>query len=79
MAMPWPAYLDALEEWTRRADTAVRGGEDVLEPLDADPEGAVPAELALRARALLDRMHQLETLAGRRRRELDRARSYEQD
>jgi hypothetical protein len=79
MAMPWPAYLDALEEWTRRADTAVRGGEDALEPLAADPEGPVPAELALRARALLDRMRQLQTLAERRRRELDRARSYEQD
>jgi hypothetical protein len=79
MAMPWPAYLDALEEWTRRADAAVRGGEDLLEPLAADPAGTVPAELALRARALLARMHQLQSLAERRRRELDRARSYEQD
>lgn len=79
MPLPWPAYLDALEAWTRRAAAAVRGGEDPLPPFDQDPQGPLPPALALRARALLDRMEQLEELGGRRRAGLHHARSYEQD
>ena len=77
--LPWPAYLDALEEWTRRADTAVRGGEEPLRPLDEQPDGPLPPELALRAKALLARMQALEELGARRAAELARARAYEQE
>lgn len=78
-SLPWPDYLDALEEWTRRAEQAVRGGEEPLRPLDEQPDGRLPAEHGLRARALLARMQQLQELGARRAAELDRARAYDQD
>lgn len=62
--LPWPAYLDALEERLRRqADVVFGGGSpDGIGPLP-EPDGPLPAALRDRAVALLERTRELERAA----------------
>ena len=76
--LPWATYLTALEEWTRRVEAVVRGADDALTAFTEEPDGPLPEGLALRARALLAHMRQLEDVGARRRVGLERARAYEQ-
>ena len=73
----WSAHLDALEEWTRRAEAVVRGKDDALPDVPAEPADPLPRAHALRARAVLERMQQLLELGVHRRLSLDRASAYQ--
>lgn len=59
---PWPALLDALEERTLQIAAALQRGErDVVVPdLALDPDGALPAQLRLRAQVVLQHMRHVE-------------------
>lgn len=65
--LPWPAYLDALEERLRRQAEVVFGGgsADGIGPLP-EPDGPLPAALRQRAVALLERTRELEQAAAAR-------------
>ena len=69
----WAPALDALEEWIRRTAEGVTKGEAPTTP-PALPGPTVPASLALRARALVAAMHDVDVL--RRRELLARQRRY---
>ena len=71
----WAPALDALEEWIRRTAEGVTKGEAPTTP-PALPGPTVPASLALRARALVAAMHDLEVDVLRRRELLARQRRY---
>jgi len=64
----WPDLLDALEERTRcLADDLDRGCPDIEVPdVDLDPDGPLPAALALRARVLLAETARLSAELARR-------------
>lgn len=76
---PWPALLDALEERTRRLAAVVEDDETGPVPevaLRAD--GPLPAELALRARALLAETERLTGVAAHRQAVVARTLRYSQ-
>lgn len=70
----WPAALDALEEWGRR--TRAARAEDAPADPPALPTGRVPAELRVRALALLDGLQAAEAELLRRREQLSREQAY---
>jgi hypothetical protein len=74
----WPALLDALEEQLRRQGAALRDGTEPPPPVQLPGTvGGIPAELAPRAIALLDRCRDLEALvAAETRRRRPATRSY---
>jgi hypothetical protein len=76
MTTDWPAALDALEEWLRRAGDALEQDGPTAPPVTV-PGSPVPDELRLRATVLLQRMGDLETEALRRRTRLRRAQTYQ--
>ena len=82
MRLAWPDLLDALEERTRRCAALLEardGGPELpaLPDLDLDPDGALPPELALRARLLLAETERLERLGAARAGRLRTALHYE--
>ncbi len=79
MPLPWPQYLSALEAWLQHTEAAVRGGDVPVDPFGEEPDGPLPPEHALRARALLDAMQRVQQTGARRRADLERAQTYERD
>jgi hypothetical protein len=69
--LPWPEYLDALEERLRRQAEVVSGSgsPDAVGPLP-EPDGPLPISLRSRAVALLARSRALEAEAAARLAEL---------
>ena len=65
MNLSWPDLLDALEERNRRCAALVASNDEPAELPDVDLHagGALPPELALRARLVLAETERLEQLA----------------
>lgn len=71
--MGWPEHLDAMEEALRAASATVHDGAPPRQVALPPVDGPLPAELAPRARALLDATRQLEAEARQRMAEVGHA------
>lgn len=77
--LAWPDLLDALEERNRRCEALLRGAAEepgALPEVELVPDGPLPADLALRVRALLDDTQRLEQLLAVRTRRAEQALHY---
>lgn len=66
-ALRWPDLLDALEERNRRFAALVNGGTSPVPEVPLRADGPLPAELTLRAEAVLAETERLAALAELRR------------